>query len=69
MNKIEQDKNGVIYYEIYSEDGVLLSRTSYAPTTVESDLPADVKSIAKKIWTAKIIADYQAILSRPLFSE
>jgi len=71
VDQITVTEHGIIQYREATrilEDGVQLSqtfhRTSLAPASDLTDVPANVVAIANVAWTEEVIAAYQASLIR-----
>jgi hypothetical protein len=69
IDQITVTENGVVLYRQVTriiEDGVQLSqsfhRSSLAPASDLTDVPANVAAIANVAWTPEVIAAYQASL-------
>ena len=73
VDQITATENGTILFREATrimEDGVQLSetyhRSSLAPDSDLTDVPAQVAAIAAVVWTPEVIAAYQAAQADPL---
>jgi len=67
VDQITVTENGIVLYREATrimEDGVQLSqtyrRTSLTPAQDLTDVPANVVAVCNTVWTAEVIAAYQA---------
>jgi hypothetical protein len=72
IDQITVVENGIILYREATrilEDGIELSkayhRSSLAPASDLTDVPANIVAICNVVWTPEVIAAYQAQLLKP----
>ena len=71
VDQITVTENGIVLYREATrilEDGVQLSQTyhrsSLAPASDLTGVPANVAAIANAAWTPEVVAAYQALLAK-----